>query len=312
VPTSTGPVEVIEVEDLVVRYGDLVAVDGVSFTARAGEVTVVLGPNGAGKTSTVEHLEGYRPAAAGRARVLGLDPQRDHHQLVRRVGVMLQEGGIQPAIRPREVLRQYAGFFPDPLDVDELLDSVGLTERAGTTVRRLSGGERQRLSLALALIGRPEVVVLDEPTAGIDLEGRERIRSILEGLRTSGTGVLVTTHDLDEAERFADHVVVIDRGRVVAAGSLADLTSERSTTLGFRSHDPVDVETLGRAMAADARSTGNGAYEVDLPAEPQHIARLSTWLAEQGVAATEIRAGGSRLEDVYRDLVTGAERRDEA
>ena len=296
---------VVEVRDLVIRYGDLVAVDGVSFSARAGAVTVILGPNGAGKTSTVEHLEGFRPAAAGRSRILGMDPVLDHRHLVRRVGIMLQEGGIQPAIRPREVLRQYAGFFDDPLDVDELLDSVGLAHRSTTTVRRLSGGERQRLSLALALVGRPEVVLLDEPTAGIDLEGRELIRSTLSDLRREGTGVLVTTHDLDEAERIADHVVVVDGGRVVAEGSLGELTGERSTTLWFRCHDPVDLEALGAALGAPARTVGAGTHVVDGPADPQQIARLGAWLAEQGLTATEIRAGGSRLEDVYRDLTGG-------
>ncbi len=296
---------VVEVRDLVIRYGDLVAVDGVSFSARAGAVTVILGPNGAGKTSTVEHLEGFRPAAAGRSRILGMDPVLDHRHLVRRVGIMLQEGGIQPAIRPREVLRQYAGFFDDPLDVDELLDSVGLAHRSTTTVRRLSGGERQRLSLALALVGRPEVVLLDEPTAGIDLEGRELIRSTLSDLRREGTGVLVTTHDLDEAERIADHVVVVDGGRVVAEGSLGELTGERSTTLWFRCHDPVDLEALGAALGAPARTVGSGTHVVDGPADPQQIARLGAWLAEQGLTATEIRAGGSRLEDVYRDLTGG-------
>jgi ABC-2 type transport system ATP-binding protein len=209
----------VEVHDLTIDHGDVRAVDGASFVARRGEVTVLLGPNGAGKTSTVEHLEGFRPASGGRASVLGLDPVRDHRHLVRRVGIMLQSGGIQPAIRPRELLGQYAGFFPDPLDVDGLLRRSGLWERQRTPFRRLSGGEQQRLSLALALIGRPEVLLLDEPTAGVDLEGREQIRSTLDELRDQGATVLLTTHDLDEAERVADRLVLLHRGSVVAAGS---------------------------------------------------------------------------------------------
>ncbi len=286
------------------RYGDLVAVDGASFGARAGQVTVLLGPNGAGKTSIVEHLEGYRASASGRARVLGLDPRRDHGALVHRVGIMLQEGGIQPAIRPREVLRQYAGFFPDPLDVDDLMERLGLAHRAGTMVRRLSGGERQRLSLAVALIGRPEVLLLDEPTAGVDLEGREQVRATLDGLRRDGVGVLVTTHDLDEAERIADHVVVIDRGRIAAEGSLAELTSDRSSTLRFRCHGSVDTDALTTALGAAVQRSDQHTYTVDTPADAERIARLTSWLADAGLVATEIRAGGSRLEDVYRDLVT--------
>ncbi len=193
----------VVVEDLVLRYGETTAVDGVSFAAHAGAVTTILGPNGAGKTSTVEHLEGYRPRAGGRARVLGHDPSRDHRALTRRVGVMLQDGGIPTAIRPGELLRQYAGFFDRPLDPHALLRRVGLAHREGTPFRRLSGGEQRRLSLALAIIGRPDVVFLDEPTAGIDLDGRDAVRDVVARLRDDGVCVVMTTHDLDEAEKLA-------------------------------------------------------------------------------------------------------------
>ena len=196
--TSTDPDgPTVVVEDLVIRYGELTAVDGVSFTADAGQVTVVLGPNGAGKTSTIEHLEGYRRPASGRSRVLGLDPVAQHAALTKQVGVMLQQGGIPTGIRPGEVLAQYAGFFDHPRDPDELLALVGLSDRRRTTYRRLSGGEQQRLSLALALVGRPRCVFLDEPTAGVDLEGRDLIRSVIDSLREDGVTVVVTTHDLD-------------------------------------------------------------------------------------------------------------------
>jgi len=299
---SSGDV-VIEVTDLMIRYGDIVAVDTASFVAHAGEVTVLLGPNGAGKTSLVEHLEGYRPASGGQARVLGLDPVRDHGTLVQRVGIMLQDGGIQPAIRPQEVLRQYAGFFPNPLDVDDLLGGLGLAHCATTTVRRLSGGERQRLSLALALIGRPEVLLLDEPTAGVDLEGREQVRTTLESLRCDGVGVLLTTHDLDEAERVADRVVVIDRGRIAAEGSLAEITSHSDNSLQFRCHGSLDVTALAAALGAVVRASGQHSYTIDAPADPDRIARLTSWLAAEGLTATEIRASGTRLEDVYRTLI---------
>lgn len=293
---------VVEVQDLRIDYGPVRAVDGVSFVARRGEVTVLLGPNGAGKTSTVEHLEGFRPASGGRASILGLDPVRDHRRLVHRVGIMLQAGGIQPAIRPREVLTQYAGFFPDPLDVDELLERCGLLGRARTPYRRLSGGEQQRLSLALALIGRPEVLLLDEPTAGVDLEGRERIRSTLTELRAQGATVLLTTHDLDEAERVADRVVVLHRGSVVADGTLRELSAGRDAGLRFRCAGPFDVAELGAHLGVPVRAGDRGTFHVSGPSTPALVASLTSWLAERDVALDEVRTDGGRLEDVYRRL----------
>ena len=198
---------------LAVHFGEIRAVDGVSFDAARGEVTAVLGPNGAGKTTTIETLEGYRRPTSGSVRVLGLDPIVDHAAMVGRIGVMLQEGGVYPGIRPPEMLALFAAYFDHPADPDELLTRVGLADRRHSTWRRLSGGEQQRLSLALALVGRPEVVFLDEPTAGIDPAGRQVVREIIRQLRDDGVGVVVTTHDLDDAERLADRVVIIDHGR---------------------------------------------------------------------------------------------------
>ncbi len=295
----------VEVHDLTIDHGDVRAVDGASFVARSGEVTVLLGPNGAGKTSTVEHLEGFRPASGGRASVLGLDPVRDHRQLVRRVGIMLQSGGIQPAIRPRELLGQYAGFFPDPLDVDGLLRRSGLWERQRTPYRRLSGGEQQRLSLALALIGRPEVLLLDEPTAGVDLEGREQIRSTLDELRDQGATVLLTTHDLDEAERVADRLVVLHRGSIVAAGTLQELAADRGAHLSFRCGAQLDLQALGDHLGATVRVSGRDSYHVDGSPTPALVASLTSWLAARDLVADEVRTDGGRLEDVYRRLTTG-------
>ncbi len=294
----------VEVHDLRIDYGPVRAVDGASFVARSGEVTVLLGPNGAGKTSTVEHLEGFRPASGGRASVLGLDPVRDHRRLVQRVGIMLQSGGIQPAIRPCEVLRQYAGFFPDPLDVDGLLRRSGLWDRQRTPYRRLSGGEQQRLSLALALIGRPEVLLLDEPTAGVDLEGREQIRSTLDELRDQGATVLLTTHDLDEAERVADRLVVLHRGSVVAAGTLQELAAGRGARLSFRCGAPLDLQALGDHLGATVRADGRDSYQVEGPPTPAVVAALTSWLAARDLVADEVRTDGGRLEDVYRRLTT--------
>jgi ABC-2 type transport system ATP-binding protein len=196
-PTDTVPAVVVH--DLTIRYGtaaDVAAVNGLDLEAERGEVLVVLGPNGAGKTSTIEALEGYRRPTSGRISVLGLDPLTDHRQLTGRMGVMLQRGGVYPMLGPRRVLDLFARYYPDPLGSDALLDLVGLRSVATTPWRRLSGGEQQRLSLALALIGRPQVAFLDEPTAGVDPEGRLAIRAVVADLRRQGVCVVLTTHEL--------------------------------------------------------------------------------------------------------------------
>ncbi|MDQ2679390.1 MAG: ABC transporter ATP-binding protein [Actinomycetota bacterium] len=296
----------VVVEELVVRYGDSVAVDGVSFTAEAGEVTVVLGPNGAGKTSTIEHLEGYRRADGGTSSVLGLDPVRQHAELSRLVGVMLQHGGIPTGIRPPEVLAQYAGFFDHPLDPDELLRTVGLHDRRRTTYRRLSGGEQQRLSLALALIGRPRCVFLDEPTAGVDLAGRDLIRSVIAGLRDDGVCVVVTTHDLDEAERLADHVVIIDHGTVVGAGAPSELISATgSDHVLFGAAPGLDVAALSAAVGAAVDEVSRGEYRVAAAPSPATVAAITSWLADHDLQLADLRAERQRLDDVFRRLTGG-------
>jgi ABC-2 type transport system ATP-binding protein len=295
----------IEVDGLVVRYGELEAVRGVSFAASPGEVVVLLGPNGAGKTSTVETIEGYQRPAAGSVRVLGLDPVGDARALRPRIGVMLQSGGIQPGLRPPEALALHAAFFPDPLDPGELLERVGLAERRRSTWRRLSGGEQQRLSLALALVGRPEVAFLDEPTAGIDLEGRRLVRELVAELRDAGTTVLLTTHDLDEAERVADRIVIIDRGRVVADAPAAELLARTDRDdLTFAAPAGLDVDALGRSLGATVRVAGPGEYVAELAPTPANVAALTAWLAERDVPLGELRAGRRRLEEIF-DRLTG-------
>ncbi|MHB8506797.1 MAG: ABC transporter ATP-binding protein, partial [Acidimicrobiales bacterium] len=237
----------IEVEDLVVRYGDVVAVDGIDLAADQGQVLALLGPNGAGKTSTVESLEGYRRRAAGRVSVLGLDPARDHAALTRKVGVMLQKGGVYPGMSAGEAVRLFAAYYDDPLEPGALLDRVGLAGVARTPWRRLSGGEQQRLSLALALVGRPAVAFLDEPTAGVDVQGRQVIRAVVRDLRDDGVCVVLTTHELEEAERLADRLVIIDRGRVVAAGTPAELvTAGVGRSIRFGAPPGIDVVALAR------------------------------------------------------------------
>ncbi|HEY2814510.1 MAG TPA: ABC transporter ATP-binding protein [Acidimicrobiales bacterium] len=298
----------IEVDQLVVRYGNLTAVDGVSFSVAAGEVLALLGPNGAGKTTTVETLEGFRRSTHGRVRVLDLDPIADHEELVRRVGVMLQNGGVYPGIRPIEAVQLFASYYDDHEDPAALLDRVGLAHRRTSNWRRLSGGEQQRLSLALALVGKPEVVFLDEPTSGIDVAGRQLIRELIRELRQSGVTILVTTHDLEEAERIADRIVIVDRGRVVASGTPAELMrSSASDEIRFAAPPELDSASLGRALNAFVDEVAPGEYQVAMPPTPANVAALTAWLAEHDLPLADLRAGRQRLEDVFLRLtaVTG-------
>ena len=304
---------VVEVHDLTVRYGRgdraVTAVDGVSFTARAGQVTAVLGPNGAGKTSTIEVCEGLRRRTSGEVRVLGLDPagsRRDRRALARRTGLMLQEGGVYPSARPIDVVRQYCGIHgvTDSLAPQSLVDLVGLTERARTPWRRLSGGEKQRLSLALALVGRPEVVFLDEPTSGVDVNGRDTIRSIITSLTDRGCGVVLATHELDEAERIADRVVIFDKGTVLVEGTLDDVRKARQA-VRLRTVRPLVLADLPSNIGDWIVEIEPGHYTID-DAPQGLVAALAVWLSEHGIDVIELRAGLSSLEDVFKRLTGGA------
>lgn len=293
----------VEVQGLTVRYGDLVAVDNVSFAAEAGAVTTVLGPNGAGKTSTIEVCEGYRKAAGGTVRVLGLDPATQQRRLGERVGVMLQEGGVYPSARVLDTVRHYCRLYDRGADPSSLVQQVGLVDRAKATWRRLSGGERQRLSLALALAARPEVVFLDEPTSGVDLHGRQAIREIIRSLADGGCAVLLATHELDEAERLADRVLIFDSGQVVADGTLAELRKGHDE-IRFRSAPDLDLHALAASIGMVASQVGADEYVIDAPPHPRLMAQLTAWLAEQGHPITDMRAGAQRLEDVFRRLTS--------
>jgi ABC-2 type transport system ATP-binding protein len=234
------------VADLRKRYGAVTALDGLSFEAGAGAVTAVLGRNGAGKTTALEICAGLRSPDAGTVEVLGLDPQRDAPRLRERLAVMPQSAGsgvagIYPSARPAETLRLFAALYREPHDVDTLLDQLDLARVAGTPWRRMSGGEQQRLSLALALVGRPELVFLDEPTAGLDLHGRRATWALVEDLRAAGVTVVLTTHAMDEAERLADCIVIVEAGHVVAAGTPGELTG------GGRSLEDVFLSVTGGA-----------------------------------------------------------------
>ena len=294
----------IVVEDLVVRYGSRTAVDGVTFSAVAGTVLAVLGPNGAGKTSTVETLEGYRRPTSGTVRVLGLDPIADRAAVVPRIGVMLQRGGVYPTMPAAAVLRLFASYYADPVPPEDLLERLDLNGVARTPWRRLSGGEQQRLSLALALVGRPEVAFLDEPSAGMDPSARRVLWEVIRSLRDDGVAVLLTTHHLEEAERLADAVVILDGGKVVAEGTPAELMRMGGgAEVRFGGPPGLDTVSLATAMGgASVVEERPGDYLLPVPATPANLARLTAWLAEHDVAVADIRAGRQSLEDVFLRL----------
>ncbi|HEY3556171.1 MAG TPA: ABC transporter ATP-binding protein [Kribbella sp.] len=221
----------VEIDKLVVRYGEKTAVDGLSLTVAAGAVTAVLGPNGAGKTTTVETCEGFRRPDSGRVRVLGLDPLADHDELMPKIGVMLQEGGAWSGVRAVEMLRYVATLHTHPLDVPALVERLDLGSCGRTPYRRLSGGQKQRLSFALAIVGRPEIAFLDEPTTGLDPHGRREIWQLIRDLRGDGVTVVLTTHAMDEAEQLSDQVHVVSAGQVIASGTPDELTQHHTKSL---------------------------------------------------------------------------------
>jgi ABC-2 type transport system ATP-binding protein len=280
VPALDRAVEhAVEIDGLVMRYADKTAVDGLSLTVATGSITAVLGPNGAGKTTTLETCEGYRKPQAGSVRVLGLDPVRDRKALLPRIGVMLQGQGAWSGVKAVEMLRHIARLHAHPLPVEELVERLSLDECGSTPYRRLSGGQQQRLGLAMALVGRPELVFVDEPTAGMDPGARRTTWELLRELRESGVTVVLTTHYLEEAERLADQVHIIDRGRLVASGTPEELTRGSSATVRL----VVDRE-LGAAAEAALRAS------------------VSTWSEEHGVGLESISFASRTLEDVFLEL----------
>jgi ABC-2 type transport system ATP-binding protein len=312
---ADGSRPAIEVDGLRKSYGGRVVLSDISFEIGRGEIFALLGPNGAGKTTTVEIIEGYRRADRGDARVLGADPARAGRDHRARVGLVLQGGGgIDPRMTAREVVRLYGRFHADPLDPDELLAEVGLSgDVARTRYRRLSGGERQRVGLAVALVGRPDVLVLDEPTAGMDVEARAATRGLLGRLRAQGVAILLTSHDLADVERLADRLAVIDRGRIVALGPPTELSTGSTSVLRFRLGADLS-ETDRRLLEAalgDGRAPltlhddgGPGRYRVDgTVADTGLIAALAGWCAERGMLIVELRTGGGTLEERYLDLI---------
>ena len=290
----------LRVRNLVVNYGELRAVSDISFDAQAGSVTAILGPNGAGKTTAMEVCSGVRRATSGTVSVLGLDPIRDRLEMNSRIGVMLQDGGVYPSARVGEVLEHYCNLFGNRERADDLLRAVDLTAKNKVTWRRLSGGERQRLSLALALAARPEVAFLDEPTSGVDVVGRDLIREIIRNLVNAGCAVILATHELDEAERLADHVVMFQHGNLIANAPLTDLQGSIQIVTLRTTHN-IDLKALAMHMGCRLEKH-NDVVHLYAKSDASFIARLGAWFAENSLPLNDLRSGLPRLEDIYREL----------
>ena len=281
------------------------AVDNVSFEAPSGSVTVILGPNGAGKTSTIEVCEGFRIAKSGSVRVLGLDPVSDHRALTERMGVMLQGGGVYPSARVRDVVSHFCALHNKGVDATQLVERVGLSNRSTGTWRKLSGGEQQRLSLALALAADPDVIFLDEPTSGVDIDGRDIIANIIRDLSARGTTVVLASHDMAEAEKVATHAVLFNSGKVIASGEILTLLTSRKH-LRFTSSVGLVPAELAVSIKSPVVAIGDGVYEVASEPTPQLMTRISQWLADNSHPLLGVDMGTESLEDTYRRLTRGA------
>lgn len=303
----------LEIDGLIKDFGPVGALDGrmvrvldgVSLRAMHGAVTVLLGANGAGKTTTLECAQGLQRADGGRVRLLGEDPYRATPQLRARVGVMLQDGGLPPSVRPMPLLRHVASMYSAPLPIDALAGRLGLDEFGAVSIRRLSGGQKQRLALACALVGRPEAVFLDEPSAGLDPQSRTIVFDLIRELRADGLAVILTTHLLDDAQKLADYVYIIEGGRTVAEGTVAELTAENDTD-GMRE---LRFETLpGLTLPPDLlphlhqRETEPGQYVLRGPLTATDVAELARWWDACAVMPTSISMAPRSLEDVFLDI----------
>lgn len=304
---ADGPV--LQLRGVVKRFGPVTAVDGLDLQLGRAEVLALLGPNGAGKTTTVEMCEGFITPDAGTVSVLGIDPVADADQLRTRIGIMLQGGGAYPGVRVGEMLRLAASYSADPLDPDWLLETVGLAGHEKSNYRRLSGGQQQRLSLALALVGRPELVFLDEPTAGLDAQSRLAVWDLIAALRRDGVSVVLTTHLMDEAEALADKVVIIDHGAVVAQGSVSELTSTADPVISVRCASGIDLDILADRLndpRVSVSAVRPDRFTVTAPVSPELVTVLTTAVAEQNVLITSLRVEQRSLESVFLDI-TGRE-----
>ena len=294
----------ITVRGLRKSYGAIEAVRGLDLEIARGEVYALLGPNGAGKTTAVEILEGHRERDGGEVSVLGHDPARRDRALRERIGIVLQTTGVEPYLKVAEAIEQYRGYYPHPRPLDEIIETVGLSEQRGQRVRRLSGGQQRRLDVAIALAGDPELLFLDEPTTGFDPAARRQAWDMVRNLRSSGATVLLTTHYMDEAEHLADRVGVIVSGAIVAEGSPAELMAlSAAATLAFRL--PAGHEAVLDGIEG-ARGDGQGGYEVRADAPTELLHELTGRAIAAGIELADLRVERATLEDVYLDLTSGA------
>ncbi|GAA2513213.1 ABC transporter ATP-binding protein [Streptomyces longisporus] len=293
---------VIEVTELRKSYGGRTVVDGVSFAVEEGEIFGILGPNGAGKTTTVECVEGLRVPDAGRVRVTGLDPVADHERVARVLGAQLQQSELQPKLTVREALELYASFYPSPLDWAPLAERLGLTAKLTTRFGKLSGGQKQRLFIALALIGNPRVVVLDELTTGLDPRARRDTWALIEDVRASGVTVLLVTHFMEEAQRLCDRIAVIDKGRVAALDTPAGLIrrSAGATVISFTPSAPLDDRDLAALPALASVEHKDG--RITLSGTDETVNAVITLLARHHITAHQLRVVDATLDDAFLDL----------
>jgi ABC-2 type transport system ATP-binding protein len=304
--------QTIEVDGLRQRYGDFEAVRGVDFSVASGQLFALLGTNGAGKTTTLEVLEGFRPAASGSVRLLDADPYRNRRALRPRVGIMLQESGLIGDLTVAETVSLWRDLHADPLSQDDALAKVDLADKAGTAVRQLSGGQKRRLDLALAIVGRPEVLFLDEPTTGMDPEARIGTWKLIQELVSGGTTVLLTTHYLEEAERLADRIAIMHRGEIRIAGTVPEVVSGHGDRIAFRvpAHTPIDALPLldGRPpeiTVAEGFPTARWTVTGGDPDGRAHraVAALLAWAVEQNVTLDRLSVRPASLEDVFLSIV---------
>jgi ABC-2 type transport system ATP-binding protein len=294
-------VTAIVVDGLRKSYGAVEAVRGVSFHVETGEVFGLLGPNGAGKTTTIEILEGYRKRDAGDVTVLGMDPQHGGRKLRERVGLVLQEAAVPPRLTVTELVDLYRGYYPKPRPAAEIIELVGLTEKAKERVNKLSGGQQRRLDVALGLVGDPELVFLDEPTTGFDPSARRAAWEVVRNMRTLGKTIVLTTHYMDEAQYLADRICVIAEGRVVAEGTPETLRAHTEQRTHIRFEMP---EGLDAAAAPIALTVEDGLATIATSTPTRSLRDLTTWAVAQGLELPNLEVMRPSLEDVYLELTS--------
>lgn len=304
-PQSPSPA--LQLSQVSRNFGSIEAVSGLSFQVDRGEICCLLGPNGAGKSTTIRMCEGFIRPSSGEIRVLGLDPATDPDAVRARIGIMLQGGGSYSSIRVSEMLQLAASYNTNPHDPAWLMETLGLSQVARTPYRRLSGGQQQRLSLALAIISRPELVFLDEPTAGMDAQSRLMVWELISALRRDGVAVVLTTHLMDEAQSLADRVLIIDHGSIVAQGTPEEMIARTSpgalslSTAGA-AMDAATIDELSARIGAQIDTQRPGEYRILAPAQPELIATIAQFLAERDILATQLSTGTANLEEVFLEL----------